>query len=73
MAQRRALGLPQPGDGEKAFNEDDVEAAKHLKRFLEAGYEPDEVVDVTRIVGEGMTRVADAVATLTARSLLRAR
>ena len=72
LKQRRALGLPQPADGERAFNEDDVEAARHLKQFLDAGFEPEDVVEVTRVVGEGMMRVADAVASLTARSLLSA-
>lgn len=70
LEQRRALGLPQAAGDDRAFNEDDVEAARHLKQFLDAGFDPDDVVEVTRILGEGMNRVADAVSTLVARNLL---
>jgi adenylate cyclase len=69
--QRRALGLPQVPKDEKAFSEDDVDAAKQLKGFVDAGLDKDGVEDVTRVVGESMERVARAVAELTATSLLR--
>ena len=71
LDHRRALGLPSAPD-EQTFTEDDVEAAKHLKQFLDAGLPSEEVIEVTRVVGEGMTRVAAAVATLVARTLLSA-
>jgi adenylate cyclase len=69
--QRRALGLPQADEGERAFSEDDVDAARDLKKFLDAGLDEEGVEDVTRVIGEGMTRVARAVAELTAEALLR--
>ncbi len=69
--QRRALGLPQADDEDAAFSDEDVEAAKDMKRFLDAGLDQEGVEDVTRVIGEGMSRVARAVAELTAESLLR--
>jgi adenylate cyclase len=68
---RRALGLPQPEDGQAAFSEDDVEALEDVKRFLDAGLDEDGVEDATRVVGESMSRVARTVAQLTATSLLK--
>lgn len=69
--QRRALGLPGVPEDEKAFSDDDVEAAKQLKGFIDAGLEKEGVEEVTRVVGESLERVARAVAELTATSLLR--
>ena len=69
--QRRALGLPQVGDDVKAFGEDDVEAARQLKVFIDAGLQPEGVEEVARIVGQSMQRIARAVASLAAESLLR--
>ena len=71
LEQRRALGLPQMPKDEKAFGKEDVEAAKQLKDFIDAGLDKDGVVEVTRVLGESMDRVARAVAELTATSLLR--
>jgi adenylate cyclase len=71
MEQRRALGLPHVPEDEKAFSDDDVEAARELKGFIDAGLDKEGVEDVTRVVGESMEKVARAVAELTASSLLR--
>lgn len=71
LRQRRALGLPQAGDDEPAFTERDVDALRELKQALDAGLDEEGLEDVTRVVGEGMSRVARSVAQLTAESLLR--
>src|SRR3954464_4950586 len=68
---RRALGLPLNEDDGTAFSEEDVEALEDMKRFLDAGLDEEGIEDVTRVVGESMTRVARSVAELTASSLLR--
>jgi adenylate cyclase len=69
--QRRALGLPQVADDVKAFGDDDVEAARQLKVFIDAGLQPEGVEEAARIVGQSMQRIARAVASLAAESLLR--
>jgi adenylate cyclase len=68
---RRALGLPLTGEDQRAFTEEDVEAIGNVKRFIDAGLDEEGVEEVTRVLGESQSRVARAVADLTARSLLR--
>src|SRR3954452_7955866 len=51
--QWRALGLPQPDADARMFGDDDVEAAKDLKVFIDAGLEAEGVEEVARIVGQG--------------------
>ena len=68
---RRALGLPLTEEDEKAFTEEDVRALEDVKQFVEAGLDEEGVEDVTRVIGESMSRVARSVAQLTAESLLR--
>jgi adenylate cyclase len=71
IAHWRALGLPEVADDQLAFTDEDVEAARDLKRFLDAGLDPDGLLQVARVVGEGLSRTADAVGDLVAGSLLR--
>lgn len=68
---RRALGIPLTDDDARAFSDDDVEALEDVKSFIDAGLDEDGIEDVTRVVGESMSRVARSVAELTAGSLLR--
>jgi adenylate cyclase len=68
---RRALGLPQPEEGSRAYSEEDVDALKDVKSFIDAGLDEEGIEDTTRVVGESMSRVARSVAELTASSLLR--
>jgi adenylate cyclase len=68
---RRALGLPFTDDEARAFSEEDVDALKDVKSFIDAGLDEEGIEDTTRVVGESMSRVARSVAELTASSLLR--
>jgi adenylate cyclase len=68
---RRALGLPVTGAEDRAFSDEDVDAIRKVKQFIEAGLDREGVEEVTRVVGESQSRVAQAVADLTARSLLK--
>jgi adenylate cyclase len=68
---RRALGLPFSEDDGKAFSDEDVEALRDLKQFLDAGLDEGGLLDATRVTGESMSRVARTVAQLTATSLLK--
>jgi adenylate cyclase len=67
---RRALGLPQVEDDEKAFSEDDVESVRNHQAVIEAGMDAEGLADVRRVVGENMDRVARAVAEVTFDSVL---
>jgi adenylate cyclase len=69
--QRRALGLSVPARDERVFNEQDVEAARRLRAFLDAGLPEEGMFDVTRVVGMGMAQIAAATRELIAEALLR--
>lgn len=69
--QFRALGLPLADPDDPAFDEDDLEAARQVKLLLDAGLDRDGILEVARVIGEGMARAADTIADLVARSLLR--
>jgi adenylate cyclase len=70
--QRQALGLPWVPDLDaKVFTEADLEAAQRAHAFAEAGFSEDSTLEVSRVIGEAMSRVAAAIRNLVAGSLLQ--
>ena len=67
----RALGLRLAEPDERVFDDDDLEAARQLKLLLDTGLDQEGVIEVARVIGEGMARAADAIGSLVGRSLLR--
>ncbi len=61
QAQWRALGMPEPEAGEKAFGESDLESAKRVKVLRDdLGIPDDELLAVTRVIGMNMSQLAAA-------------
>ena len=59
--QWRALGMPDPGDGERAFTERDVEAAERVRSLREdLGIPDDELLQISRVIGMNMSQLAAA-------------
>ena len=58
VRMRRLLGLPKPGPDDRVFGDDDVEAAQATKMFLDLGFSEGAIVEITRVLGEGMARLA---------------
>jgi adenylate cyclase len=58
---RRALGFPDASADEKAWTEEDVGAARSMKQFLDSGLSEQSIVEVTRVLGEGMARLAPTI------------
>jgi adenylate cyclase len=56
----RALGAPIPPDEDPVYGEDDLEAAKRAKLFLDAGLPPEGVLETSRIIGISMANLASA-------------
>jgi adenylate cyclase len=57
----RALGFPETGD-EAFFNEQDLEALSVIKGLADGGFSSvDNSVQVTRVLGQSMARLADAL------------
>lgn len=57
----QALGLATVDYSEPAFTEDDVNAARLVKTFLEAGVPEEAVLQVARALGRGMSSLAGVV------------
>jgi adenylate cyclase len=59
-AQWQALGLAIADPEEVLYGDRDLEAAKRIKLFLDAGVPPEGVVDMARVLGQSLSRVAEA-------------
>jgi len=66
-----ALGLPYPDPDERTLTEADLEAARRVKAFLEAGLPADGIIQVARTIGMGTARIAEANRELTVRTLMQ--
>ena len=72
QANWQALGLPLNDPDAKVFSERDIEAAKQLKAFLDAGLPADGIMGIARVMGEAMRRTSDAVADMASQAFLQA-
>jgi adenylate cyclase len=61
MRIRRALGFPTIKADERAWTDEDVAAAQSIKRFLDAGVPEDAVTEISRVLGEAMSRLSATV------------
>jgi adenylate cyclase len=69
---RRQQGLSAPGSDDRVFSDEDVEAAKSMKLFLDAGFATQRVDEITRVLGEGMGRLAATIAASFVETFLEA-
>lgn len=59
---QRAMGLSRVDDPDAAVHlRADAEAAAHAQRFLEAGLDADQVIQVVRVLSEGLAKAAEAM------------
>jgi adenylate cyclase len=56
----QALGAPIPEEDECPYSEQDLEAAKRAKLFIDAGLPKEAVLETSRIIGISMASLADA-------------
>jgi adenylate cyclase len=68
---RRLQGLPEPRPEDKVFSEEDIEAARSTKMFLEAGFSEERIIEITRVLGEGMGRLATTIIAAFAQTFLQ--
>ncbi len=69
---RRQLGLPEPGPQDRVYSDDDVEAARSMKLFIDAGFAGERIDEITRVLGEGMGRLAATIAASFVQTFLEA-
>jgi adenylate cyclase len=70
-AQWQAAGLARADPDEPAFSEQDLESAKVVKQFLDAGVPAEALREFARVLGNAMSRVAQAGNALVADSTLQ--
>jgi adenylate cyclase len=59
---QRAMGLPRVDDPDAAvYLRADAEAAAYAKTSLDLGIEPEQVVQITRVLAEGLSRAAEVM------------
>src|SRR5215210_7785286 len=66
-----ALGLGHGDEDDQRFDDDDVDAASLVKEFLDAGLPPQGLLEVARVLGQGMSRTAEAIGTLMGETFLQ--
>ncbi|MBV8998519.1 MAG: hypothetical protein JO304_05640 [Solirubrobacterales bacterium] len=59
---RRLLGLPDASPDDRMFGEEEIAAAESTRLFLDAGLGEDAIAEITRVLGEGMARLAATTA-----------
>ena len=67
---RRLSGLPEVGPEDHVFTAEEVEAAKSVKLFLDAGFSEEAIAQITRVLGEGMSRLAATITAIFANTFL---
>ncbi|HVS28857.1 MAG TPA: adenylate cyclase regulatory domain-containing protein [Solirubrobacteraceae bacterium] len=70
LAGRRALGLPVPSLDAVAYDDEDVEAALRAEALRAAGISDKGVLELARVSGEAMVRIAETMRTLVAEAFL---
>jgi len=71
-AQQQALGMPRRDRDERAFSDEDLEAARLIARFRDAGLPEDGQLEVARVVGHALEGIAAATRDLVGPALLEA-
>lgn len=71
LRQRQALGLPLPPEGEATFTDEDIEGARRLKAFLDAGLPEEGILRSARVIGMAMAQIAAANRELVGAALMQ--
>lgn len=66
-----ALGVPYPDPDMRSLTEADVEEARRVKAFMDAGLPEDGILQVARTIGMGTSRIAEANRELVVRTLMQ--
>jgi adenylate cyclase len=66
-----ALGVPYPDPDDRSLTEADLEEARRVKAFRDAGLPEDGIIQVARTIGIGTARIAEANRELVVRTLMQ--
>jgi adenylate cyclase len=70
LAARRAIGLPVPGPDERSYVQADIEAVRTAALARDAGISEEEMLEVMRTLGQGLSRSAEAMRALALRLVM---
>jgi adenylate cyclase len=70
LAQRQAFGMPRPAADERILTDDDLEAARRVKEFRDAGLPDDGILEAARVMGQAMANVAAASRQLVGEAMM---
>jgi adenylate cyclase len=70
LSVRQAMGLALPAPDERIFGDEDLEAARIFAQLRATGLPEDALLEVTRVLGSGLSQGAEAIRMLVARWLL---
>jgi adenylate cyclase len=71
LALRRANGLPLPDPDAVVFSDVDAEAADMTQLFRRAGISDEQLVAITRVLGRGLSQMAEAMRSLVLELVLQ--
>src|SRR5947209_8029046 len=69
---RRVLGLPEAGPDDHVFGDEDIEMAQSTRKFIDLGLSEQAIAEITRVLGEAMSRLAATTAAAFVDAFLRA-
>ncbi|HEX4009764.1 MAG TPA: adenylate cyclase regulatory domain-containing protein [Solirubrobacteraceae bacterium] len=67
---RRQHGLPEADADARVFSDEDIEAARSMKLFLDAGFGEERIDEITRVLGESMARLSATITAAFAETFL---
>ncbi len=70
VAARRAMGLPVPEPEEFLYTEAEVESAARIALAREAGISDEEILDLLRVLGRGLSQAAESLRLLPLKLVL---
>jgi adenylate cyclase len=70
LAARRAMGLPLPDEGEAAYVQADIDALQMAHVARAAGIGEEEILDLMRTLGRGLSQSAEAMRAIVLRLVL---
>jgi adenylate cyclase len=65
-----SLGHANPPPRQRSFTDEDLETARLLRRFLDAGLRKSDVLDVTRVLGHSLARTAAVIREVVGSALI---
>jgi adenylate cyclase len=72
IAARRAMGLPIPEQDEAVYTTAELESARMIHVARDAGLTDEDVLDLLRVLGRGLSQIAETLRTLPLKLVLEA-